>query len=379
MAQRRIGIAEIKIGSPLPWDAYDGIGKLLLSKGFIVESARQAETLVERGLFAEAAPSAKTSIVDASPPKETEPPSILRLLNAANTQLEKLFNGIQNEQSFPAKLLDIAKLVIFATELNHDIATATVLLNQYSNYFSRHCIDASVVSILIARSLKFTQEETIKLVAACLTMNIGMLRYYRDIQSKQALTDEQSARIRQHPQESVAILQGAGVTDPDWLEYVLSHHESEDGKGYPSGMTREDIPQPGKIISLADIYCARVSARDYRKSVLPNVALRDIFLERGRGIDALLAAVFIKELGIYPPGTLVKLTNGEIGVVSEKGENANKPIVHVLVGSQGVRTASSIKRNTAINELFTIKEALSAEAASVNFSMQQVWGVQASL
>lgn len=378
MAQRRIGIAEIKIGSPLPWDVYDGTRKLLLSKGFIVESARQAEALVERGLFAEAAPSAKTSIVDAPPPKKTEPPSVLRLLNAANTQLEKLFNGIQSEQGFPAKLLDIAKVVIFATDLSHDIATATVLLNQYAKYFTRHCIDASVVSILIAKSLKLSQDETIKLVAACLTMNIGMFSYYRDMQSKQALTDEQSVRIRQHPQEGVKMLQEAGVTDPDWLEYVLSHHESEDGSGYPHGKMGKDIPQPAKIISLADIYCARVSARDYRKSVLPNVALRDIFLERGQGVDALLAAVSIKELGIYPPGTLVRLNNGEIGVVSEKGENANKPIVHVLVGSQGVRTASPIKRNTDINELFTIKEVLSAEA-SVNFSMQQVWGVQASL
>ena len=378
MAQRRISIAEITIGAPLPWDVFDEKGQLLLSKGFVVGSAKQVESLVERGLFAETASAGNARTSDSPAAKQTEPPSVLRLLNAANMRLERLLFGLQNEPDFPAKLLDIAKVVIFATDLNPNIATACVLLNQHAEYPARHCIDTAMISILIARSLKFSQEETLKLVAGCLTMNIGMIHYYKQLQSRQALTAEETARIRQHPQEGVKMLEGVGVTDSDWLEYVLSHHENEDGTGYPHGKAGKDIPQPAKIISLADIYCARVSARDYRKSVLPNIALRDIFLERGKGIDAILAATFIKELGIYPPGTFVRLTNGEIGVVSQKGETATTPAVHALIGPRGAPLSFAIKRDTA-KELFAIRDALSQEAAAIRFSMQQVWGNQATL
>lgn len=378
MTKRRISAAEIMIGNPLPWDVFDGNGKLLLSKGFVVGSAKQVETLVEKGLFAEAANASNSRTSDTPATKQTEPPSVVRLLNAANVRLERLLFGLQNEADFPAKLLDIAKVVIFATELNPNIATACVLQNQYAEYPARHCVDTAIISILIARSLKFSQDETLKLVAGCLTMNIGMITYYKQLQSKQALTEEESARIRLHPQEGVKILEGAGVTDTAWLGYVLSHHENEDGSGYPLGKAGKDIPYPAKIISLADIYCARVSARDYRQSVLPNIALRDIFLERGKAVETMLAATFIKELGLYPPGTFVRLTNGEIGVVSQNGRTATTPVVHALIGPRGAPLSFAIKRDTT-NELFSIRDALSQEQAKIRFNMNQVWGNQASL
>ena len=95
-------------------------------------------------------------------------------------------------------------------------------------------------------------------------------------------------------------------------------------------------------------------------------------------MDPILAATFIKELGIYPPGTFVRLINGEIGVVSQKGETATTPTVHALIGPRGAPLSFAIKRDTS-KELFTIKEAISSEEAAIHFSMQQVWGNQASL
>jgi HD-GYP domain-containing protein (c-di-GMP phosphodiesterase class II) len=143
---------------------------------------------------------------------------------------------------------------------------------------------------------------------------------------------------------------------------ACAHHEAEDGSGYPFGKAGGDIPRNAKIIALADRYCACVSARDYRKSLLPNVTLREIFLERGKGIDPILAAHFIKVLGIYPPGTYVRLNSGEIGVVSRKGSGADTPI----------------KRDTT-GEMYAIREALSEEQANIRFNMSQVWGNEARL
>ena len=379
MAQYRISMSDILIGEPLRWNVYDANGSLLLKKGYLVERPQQVEALVERGLFVETSFSGFPREADV-PSKEQESPSVLRLINLADKRLERLLFGLNSEPDFPGTLLEVAKSVIYATELNPDIAIACVLLNQQAgSYPVRHCVDTAVIAILVARSMAIAPEEIVMITAAALTMNVGMLQQHAHLQRKQdALTDEEAEIIHHHPQESVRMLEAVGIRDPDWLSYVLCHHENEDGSGYPSGKKGEDIPKNARLIALADRYCACVSERKYRKSILPNVALREIFLERGKGIDPLLAAHIIKEMGIYPPGTLVRLNNGEIGVVSRKGETATTPIAHALVGPRGIPLSIPVKRDTS-NETFTIKEVLDADQANVRFSMQQVWGKEARL
>jgi HD-GYP domain-containing protein (c-di-GMP phosphodiesterase class II) len=378
MAQRRINMSDIQVGKQLPWNVYDSHGQLLLKKGYFVEHPSQVEALVERGLFVETSPSSPRGPDDASREKET--PSVLRLINLANKRLEKLLFGLNHEPEFPEKLQEVAKAVIFAADLNPDIALACILLNQQAGgYPIQHSIDTAIISILIARSMKVAPEEVLTLTAAALTMNVGMIHYHAQLQRKQGtLSAEEIERIHQHPQEGVRMLESAGVRDPNWLACVLAHHENEDGSGYPSGKKGCDIPRNAKLISLADRYCARISTRDFRKPAFPKVVLRDIFLASGKGIDPTLAGHFVKELGIYPPGALVRLNNGETGVVTKKGESTTTPIVHALVGPRGVPLSIPVKRDTA-SEMFAIKETLSEEEANVRFSMHQVWGDAAKL
>lgn len=378
MAQRRLTMSNIQLGEPLQWDVTDSSGQLLLRKGYIVKRGSQVEALVARGLFVESTANLSGhGLGGATPPQEA--PSVLRSINRANKRLDRLLFGLQNETDFPNKILETVQIVVAAVDLNPDIAVACILLNQQAvPYPIRHCVDTAVISILIARSMGIAHEDILTITAAALTMNVGMIKHHAQLERKQyALSAELLGLIRQHPEDGVKMLESAGVRDPNWLAYVLAHHEVEDGTGYPSGTAGDDIPLPAKIISLADRYCACVSARDFRKSTLPNVALRDIFIEQGKGINPLLAAHFIKELGIYPPGTFVRLSNGEIGVVSQKGENAATPVVHALVGTTGAPLALPIKRNAAA-ETHVIKETLHESQANIHFSMQQIWGDEAS-
>ena len=379
MAQRRINMSDILPGEPLQWDVFDTHGQLLLKKGYIVERQSQIAALVTRGLFAETSSGPMRGQGSAAP-EQKETPSVPHLINLANKRLERLLFGLHHEADFPAKVLEVAKVVGFATDVNSDVAIACILLNQQAgDYPVRHCVDTAVASILVARSMKIPPEEIIKLTAAALTMNVGMIHYHAQLQRKQgALSEEEIRLIHSHPQEGVKMLESAGVSDPDWLGYVLAHHENEDGSGYSAGKMGKEIPLPAKIISLADRYCARVSARDYRKPVLPNAALRDIFLDGGKGIDTMIAAVFIKELGIYPPGTLVRLNNGEIGVVSKRISGTTTPIVHALIGPRGAPLAFPIRRDTS-HESFAIRETLHPDQAGVHINMHQIWGDEARL
>ena len=136
------------------------------------------------------------------------------------------------------------------------------------------------------------------------------------------------------------------------------------------------IPQNVKILDLADHYCASISGRTYRKTLLPCAARCFPDRRQSRRLDAV--RLFIKELGSYPPGTFVRLQNGEVGVVTGKGASAATPIVQALVGPRGAPLSFPIKRDSA-KQLFAIHDALSEDEATLRFSLQQLWGDEASL
>ena len=383
MDQHRITMSDIVVGEALPWDVYDADGHLLLSRGHVVEGAHQVQILVERGLFVDAKSMAtKVHKVQQPPPpvKIQERPSALRLINLANTRLERLLYNLNNETGAQEKILEVAKALVYATKINTDVALACILLNQEAgNYPVRHCIDTALLSLVIATSMKKSPDEILTITAAALTMNVGMLRQQEALQnSTEPLTETDKKVIHDHPQESVNLLKSVGIDNPEWLSYVLQHHENEDGSGYPLGKVSQDIPVNAKIISVADRYCACVSKRSYRKSLLPNAALRDILLADKKNIDPALTTCFIRELGIYPTGSFVKLENGEVGIVTGKGHSTTTPIVHALIGPRGAPLSFPIKRDTA-KQLFSIREVLHDEKAVLRFSMHQLWGDEASL
>lgn len=378
MAYRRIKLSDVAVGAPLPWDVFDESGVLLLHRDFVVTDQRQVTALIERGLYADVVDRSSILVGQQVSPKK-EKPSVLRLINEANKNLACVLLNLPNQANAEARILEIAKAIHTAVELNSDIALACMLLNQISGMYAiRHCTDTAIVSILVARTMQKSDDEIMSITAAALTMNIAMLAYHDKLQSKEGvLTGEEFAIMRRHPQEGVDMLQRAGIKDHDWLSYVLHHHENEDGSGYPNGLAGQDIPQNAKIIALADRYSARVSARNYRKSLFPNTALRDIFIDQSKSVDPLLAAFFIKELGLYPPGTLVRLQNREIGVVVRKGATPTTPVVQPIIGPGGGLVSSPVRRDTG-NEAYAIEEVLHEKKLTMRFEMHQLWGEEAN-
>jgi len=378
VGNRRIAFSDIVIGQALPWDVYGSDGALLLRKGFVVTSENQVSVLIERGLFVEADP-ASGLVRDNKPiPKPIEIPSVVHEINGIRKYLRSLLFNISTETDVPNRIMALASHVMANAFLDPDIALGCILLNQEDIYATRHCVDVAVVTVLIARAMKKPKEEMQLLAAAALTMNVSMLRQQEKLQSKsEALNQEERALILSHPEASVQLLRNSGVNNEDWLDWVLSHHENEDGSGYPRKKTGAATHVNAKIISIADRYCARVCTRSYRKSLLPNVALRDILIGEKNSVDPMLVALFIRELGIYPIGTFVRLENGEIGVVTGRGASSTTPYVHSLLGPRGAPLAVAIKRDTQ-KSLMAIREVLPREQVPIRFSMHHLWGDMAS-
>lgn len=380
MDRRRIGIADIVVGQPLHWDVRDEQGHLLLRRGQVIQSAHQIELLIERGLYVAHADSAHGAVHTTTAAVVPEPESVLRKINIAEKHLEHLLFNMHNEREFPSKVVGIFSELQAAARANSAIAIATVLLNQSSGpYPIRHCIDTALIVIVVSRTLHLSPEELQASACAALTMNVGMLREQAEFQTRPGVLNEnERALVQHHPEKSVALLQTAGVVDPTWLDYVLLHHENEDGSGYPTGKSGPLLPRGAKLIALADRYCARISARSYRKAMLPNAALRDFLVGDKKNIDQQLAAAFVHELGIYPVGTFVRLADGEVGVVTGKGETTLTPIVHAVLGPRGAPLAFPIKRDCS-KPLHAVRETVGADAAGKMVSMHQLWGNEAKL
>jgi HD-GYP domain-containing protein (c-di-GMP phosphodiesterase class II) len=210
-------------------------------------------------------------------------------------------------------------------------------------------------------------------------MNAGMMPQMDGFLSKAgALTSEERAQVLRHPGESAALLRRAGVTDEEWIDCVLLHHERDDGSGYPEGRRADRIPRSARLIGMADRYCACVSARNYRRSMLAPVALRAVCGEHELATDAELAPHFVAQLGHYPPGTRVRLANGEIGVVSRRCDAQGAQVVHALRTAAGEMLARPEPRQTGPMH-HAIEEALHEDQVAIRFSMKHIWGELASL
>lgn len=308
------------------------------------------------------------------------PPSVLHELNQANKRLEKLLGDLRNERNADADLRHIAREVVRAVELNPDIALACLFLNQIAGtYAVRHCIETAIVVILVARGMGRASDEVLSLTAAALTMNVGMLRHHDNFQCKPGtLNSEEMAIVRRHPEDSAEILKYAGVDDEEWISCVLMHHENDDGSGYPAGMTREQITHNARLLAIADRYCARVSARNYRCSMLPDEALEKLLHDPAHPADPALQEQFARQVGKYPPGVLVRLSNGEMGVVVSRDPGDGVLEVRCLRDGVGKALPQAVHRRTDQPEC-DISAALTEDQADFRFSMKQIWGAQAAL
>lgn len=372
---QRIAEAHLAVGEPLQWDVHDAQGHLLLRKGYVLENETQIERLVDSGLYVKRDELAAT---EKAASEGTATSAVIPLLEAREIEDQAAAALKQGDIDIAASVASIIVRLRKACEINADIALAFIQLRQRGAYATRHQVDTALLCCLVGASMKLAERDLDTLLSAALTMNLGML----EVQDKlNTITGELAPAVKQairaHPQKSVDKLKQLGVSDSDWLELVLQHHESEDGSGYPAGLTGEHISLGAKILNIADRYCARITPRGDRPLALPSVALRDLLLERGRLVSPEVAAHFIKVLGIYPPGTMVRLMNGEIGVVTKRAQQGATPWVHAVIGPFGADLEFPIRRKTS-DELHAIKEGVDTRKYRMPFRMYPIWGKEAA-
>jgi len=374
MPRRPIDTTELIVGQPLRFNAYDARGKLLLRLGQVIGSEAQREMLLQHGLLYGSEEECRGPL---PPAASVSTPSPLARLLGARRQLQALLAELA-PADFPGVLTGIAGQVREACRISPDMALASILLCTEGPYSSRHAVNAAIACQLAGMALALDAAELAAIVSAALTMNIGMFALHDALVACEGpLSEAQHAAVRAHCQLGVARLRELGVASDDWLDAVRDHHERTDGSGYPSGKRDAEIGRPARLLALADIYCARVSGRDYRPPLQPTQALRWLFLNEGAALDERLARVFIKTLGIYPPGTGVRLRNGSLAVVIQRRPAGHQPVVASLTTHDGLRLRSPIRRRGDM-ETHAIAEVVDLSMLGIKVNMEALWGADAA-
>lgn len=371
MEMQHLNEREVVVGQPVPWNIYDRNGHLLLHAGVIVQSTHQIEELKERGLFV------RTDDWDThhnvAPQEKVSP---FMLLDGLHGQMERMFGRLSVDDTLAEKVLAIASIIQQACEIDKDATLASIFIGEEARYVVVHPLNVAILCEVVAKHFGRPQEERLNLLAAALTMNITTVNLQTRLHAQsEPLTEEQRLEVRNHAESSVEILKQKGVTEPLWLTAVLQHHEKLDGSGYPQGLAGSAIAPMARLITLADIYCALVTGRAYRPGMMPNVAMREVFLQRGKQIDPVMAEQFVKIVGLYPPGAFVRLMNGDLAVVTRHGKSATAPIVHSVAGPWGAPMTVYIKRDCS-QEKFAVREPVSKQQADIKVNRHKLWGYQ---
>lgn len=364
----------IELGQPLQFSVRDEGHLLLLAKGQVIADQRQLEDLFQRGALVEVDELA--GLLPAAR-RQASPQRSGPLPQAWEDCGQKMREVFATESSALAGAIDDATDQLLALiQAAPDVALAQVVRQPSGgggHYGVRHSIHAATASQAAARFLGWSDADQRRAFQAALTMNIAMV----DLQARLAtqvspLTARQREAIQDHPHRGAQMLVEAGIQDEAWLQAIRLHHELPDGSGYPAGTSESS--ELAEMLRFADVYTARLSDRADRPAISARQAGREL---HQMGQTSPLAGALIKAFGIFPPGSVVRLVSGEMGIVVRNGEKAYHPHVAILTTSTGEPRLSPRLADTS-RDSHAVSALLPAHAMPMRISEDTIAGLIAA-
>ena len=265
-----------------------------------------------------------------------ELPRAKKIIEEAKGHVDEVLRSIEHGESFDfdatkaaikecvKSILNNANAMLWLTKIKHQ-----------DSYTTEHSLRVGILSIAFGRFMGMKAFQLEMLGLCGMLHDVGKVRIPPEILNKPGrLTDEEYEVMKLHAEKGKEVLQEMGGVDQLILDTANYHHERVDGKGYPESINAEFLHQYIRMVSVVDVYDAITSSRPYKEGAPAFDALKILFAERGKHFDTELVEAFIRMIGVYPPGTLVEMTNGEVGiVVSANADSRLRPKVELVADS----------------------------------------------
>ena len=197
---------------------------------------------------------------------------------------------------------------------------ALSLIKDYDNYTFTHSVNVSVIALAVGRACGLSEEELRIIGLGGMLHDLGKLKVDVGIITKPGrLTKGEFEQIKKHPSDGADILRHMKDIPPEVIDIALCHHLQYDRKGYPADSRGQLLPPLVDMAAIADAYDAITTLRSYQRPVTPRQAIKLLRDNAGTKLHPQFVELFIQALGPYPVGSLVRLQNNEIGLVTAVG------------------------------------------------------------
>lgn len=227
------------------------------------------------------------------------------------------------------RALEVQQAASLVEEINQSVARnpgallSLARLKNKDDYTYMHSVAVCVLMIALGRRLGLEGDMLRPLGMAGLLHDVGKMAVPDEVLNKpDRLTDQEFEVVKSHPVRGYEILAGSDLGDPLVLDVCLHHHERVDGTGYPHRLGGEHLTLFARMGAVCDVYDAITSDRCYKQGWQPAQAIRKMAEWKGGHFDDAVFQAFVKTVGIYPAGTLLKLKSGRLGVVMEQTEKS---------------------------------------------------------
>ncbi|WP_089086257.1 HD-GYP domain-containing protein [Aquitalea magnusonii] len=356
----------LRVGEQLPVDVYAKNGFLLLKKGHYVLTPEQRERLMDvaHGDAEEVAVRLERERLDRAAQREREaatmtPKNPLVEVGFMAGRLEAVLLHGLSVPGLAGRLEEMAEELLQLTQRFRDGMLASLFLVPVKS----HSLKVATLVALLGRRQGLEPQRLHSLVCAAMSMNVAISQLLNQLGSqRQPMSLSQQEEMLAHPVLGSAILREAGVADEHWHMLVQTHHEQDDGLGYPAGLRADEIHPDARLLALADLLCERFHSD---AAVLPAQVMASLFRGELGPFAPALVSLMIKEMGIYPPGSFVRLASNEIAVVTHSGDKANQPRAAALRKVDGPPYADVLLRDTR-QGAYRVLEPVAAATAAVN-------------
>ena len=206
-------------------------------------------------------------------------------------------------------------------------------IRTYDDYNYGHSVNAALIAVMTGISLSYNQLQLRDLAVGVLLHDIGKTFISKEILNKLGrLTAKEFQEVKSHCAKGFELLRNHEEISLLAAHIAFQHHEKYDGSGYPRGLKGKGIHEFARIAALADVYDALTTERIYKKAYTPFQATQVIIDCSISHFDPSLLKAFVQNIAVYPVGSVLSLTSGEIGVVVKtRRENPKRPVVRIVL------------------------------------------------